>query len=330
MDHIEQNLEVDELTRNRFVERAVEAYLASAQNTVEIVQNNHENDQVIEAQTVSEGQQPADGGRVNRIIADSQTTLRDRNVNHEAVEPNHQSDHDQTELSERLQVIRRRFDSNETPIPLRRGGRVHRIIAGLQTPLRERNVNHQAVEPHHQSDHDRIELRERIQAIRRNLNSNETPRPFEPPRPENLDMRSALEKFQNMEIQNEPNYVTNSFNRSNRRTISEYNSPPTSNRPIPSLIAELQTTLRERSEVRNEFESERNNVSILNSATSFRYFTKTSKCRGIRFPIKDRTHNTLLFRRYQPSLHYLDVTKPLHYGIIKQKMMTKFHSILAN
>ena len=247
MDHIEQNLEVDELTRNRFVERAVEAYLASAQNTVEIVQNNHENDQVIEAQTVSEGQQPADGGRVNRIIADSQTTLRDRNVNHEAVEPNHQSDHDQTELSERLQVIRRRFDSNETPIPLRRGGRVHRIIAGLQTPLRERNVNHQAVEPHHQSDHDQTEL------------------------PENLDMRSALEKFQNMEIQNEPNYVTNSFNRSNRRTISEYNSPPTSNRPIPSLIAELQTTLRERSEVRNEFESEseRNNVGILNSASSF-------------------------------------------------------------
>ena len=273
MDQIEQNLEVDELTRNRFVERAVEAYLASAQNTVEIVQNNHENDQVTEVQTVSEGQQSTDDGRVNQIIAGSQTTVRDRNVNQQAVAPQHQSDYDQTELRERLQVIRRNLNSNETPrppvAPPRRSGRVNRIIADLQPTSRDRIINQQAVEPHHQSDHDRTELRERIQAIRRNLNSNETPRPFEPPRPENLDMRSALEKFREMENQNEPNNITNSFHNSNRRTRSEYNNLPTSNRPIPSLIAELETTLRERSEVRNESESERNNVGILNSASSF-------------------------------------------------------------
>ena len=100
LDQIEQLFKADELTRVRFVERAVEAYQASAQNIVENVQNN----QPTEAQTVSDGQQSADAT---------------------------------TEI-------------------------------------------HQAVEP---------------------------------PQPENLDMRSALEKFREMEIQNEPNRVTNSFHR---------------------------------------------------------------------------------------------------------------------
>ena len=114
-------------------------------------------------------------------------------------------------------------------------------------------------------------LRERIQVIRRNLSSNEThaqqsvppepiehvsrrvftrpPRPQGPPKPEVLNMRSALEKFRQMEIQNEPNHITNSFHRSNRRTRSEDNSLPRPNCPIPPLIAELQTTLRQRNSI---------------------------------------------------------------------------------
>ena len=230
MDQIEQNLKADELTRNRFVERAVEAYQASAQNTNENVRNNHENDQVTQAQTVSEGQQSADGGQSNRMIADLQTTLRDRNVNQQAVEPHHQSDHDQ-QSNRILPELQLAFNSR------------------AQTDLRVR----------------------RIQVIRRNLNSNEThaqqsvstepiehvsrrvftrpPRPQVPPKPEVLNMRSALEKFRQMEIQNEPNHITNSFHRSNRRTRSEDNSLPRPNRPIPPLIAELQTTLRQRNSI---------------------------------------------------------------------------------
>ena len=59
MDQIEQNLKADDLTRNRFVERAVEAYQASTQQTEGNVQRIHENnqqnnEQITEAQTVSD------------------------------------------------------------------------------------------------------------------------------------------------------------------------------------------------------------------------------------------------------------------------------------
>ena len=64
MDHVEQNSKADELTRNRFVERAVEAYQASSQNTVEDVQANNQNvqrdhGQVATIQTGNDGQQSA-------------------------------------------------------------------------------------------------------------------------------------------------------------------------------------------------------------------------------------------------------------------------------
>ena len=62
MDQVDQNSQADELTRNRFVERAVEAYQASAQITIENVQRNHENDQkdhdqIAAIQTSNDGQQ---------------------------------------------------------------------------------------------------------------------------------------------------------------------------------------------------------------------------------------------------------------------------------
>ena len=138
LDQIEQLFKADELTRVRFVERAVEAYQASAQNIVENVQNN----QPTEAQTVSDGQQSADATTEIHQAVDNQAV-----ESNQASNINHQSDHAQRsnhirllqESMERFPQFIRQVPFNETPAqqsastePIER--RVHTRPVGLRPP----------------------------------------------------------------------------------------------------------------------------------------------------------------------------------------------------
>ena len=102
--------------------------------------------------------------------------------------------------------------------------------------MRERtNVTQQIMAGTHQAQR---ELGERIQVMR-------TPRP--PPAPGSIVMRAALETFRRMEIQHEPNYITNSVQRPNRLIRSENDSLPRPNRPIsPPFRGELPPRIFER------------------------------------------------------------------------------------
>ena len=222
MDHVEQNSKADELTRNRFVERAVEAYQASSQNTVEDVQANNQNDQrdhsqVASIQTGNNSQQSAHGGHSNPILTELQATLRNRNIVTQRITGESQAVEHHQALNLSDHSVRDQQSNNIRP--------------ELQLAF-----NSQA----------QRELRERIQVIRQ-VPSNETraqqstsaepnehesrvytrpPRPEKPPKPESIGMRSALEKFRRMEIQNESN---------NRLTRSENNSLPRPS-PIPPPV----------------------------------------------------------------------------------------------
>lgn len=243
MDQEEQNSKADELTRNRFVERAVEAYQASAQNTEEHRQRNSGNhqsndDEFSDEFSVDDGQQSTDGPQINPIIADLQATLREGNdVTQQVTAENHQ-------VVEPHQVLNDRHESGND----QQSGN---ILPELQLAF---NLRAQR------------ELRERIHAIRVPTNETLAPpsiehvsqrvctrplRPQKPPKPESINMRSALERFRQMEFQNEPKYLTNNLPRPNTQTTSENTSLQRPSRPegpqSNPILAELQATLRERS-----------------------------------------------------------------------------------
>jgi len=284
MDHVEQNSKADELTRIRFVERALEAYQASVQQTEGNVQRIHENnqqnnDQINEAQTDNEIQRnrlvkraveayqaiiqqtEENVQRVNEIHEQNNDLLRDRtNITEQVTTGTHQAVNDQAVQSHQAPNI-----ITELQARLRERTNVtQQVTAGTHQAVNNQAAgSHQAPNIRHQLNHElqlafnsqaQGTLRERIQVLRQVLSNeriaqqstsaqpnehasrvyNRTPRP--PPEPERNVMRSALDRFRQMEIQNEPNYITYSLQRPNRLIRSENNSLRRPNRPISTSV----------------------------------------------------------------------------------------------
>ena len=186
------------MPRNRFVERAVEAFQANAQSESDFDRRNQ-----------AKPAKPANQGNpVQRAINESHQSAAHVDTS-SSLQDLQQLDHQTSELQREVNR-NQQSAANRTSNPL---------ISELQVRLRARNNATQQItniEP----------LAEQSQRVR--IRSD---RPRRLPRPQSIDMRSALAKFREMEIQNEPNYLANSLPRPNSRTGPAHISLEGLNRP---------------------------------------------------------------------------------------------------
>ena len=175
MDQIQQNTSADEMTRNFFVERAVEAYQENLQNEA---QKNHKNNQAIDHKSINLANQSADvqhsqQGEGNYQAAESQlvVTGSQQAADHQeaglqrSVNSNQQSHADRHILSELQARLRQRHD-------------ITRQIATNESISQQLQSRDEIVERAHVRQY----------------------RPRVPPKPERMRMQPTIVRLQQMEI----------------------------------------------------------------------------------------------------------------------------------
>ena len=200
MDQIEHFTTANELTRNRFVEMAVEVF--KAQNISTASDLFHETDQAVDAQAISKTNNTANESDklVEELRTINNVDAQDTNVNNRA-EESHQIANDCQQSSE--------FRQN--------------VLPELQVRLRERkNEIQQSGSSEAVTQQSSVSEIQFSESIQQRLASNRRPRP------ESINMRSALAMFREMEqtlkneLKNGSNNPTKSFPRPSR-SRSEYN-----------------------------------------------------------------------------------------------------------